>query len=322
MGNLNFLCFFVSRFFCLLFILLCFIGSAFAGEKEEAVAGLRPFGYDFFAEPAPALQSVSPIVPADYRLGPGDKLLVRYRTPVINEIVHELTVNRNGILAIPDIGEIQVSGLTQAEFRRCLGERLKEYLKEPSCSAELVEPGTLTVFVSGAAVRPGRYTVSALSDTFDVIYAAGGPSYDGSMREIALKRKGKRIAVMDIYRLLLEGVRDAGEMLHDGDIIFIPLTGPKVAVTGQVLRSALYEVKDGTTVAEVLHMAGGIKATAYPHILRLQRIENGRRVERTLDAGALLADSRHADNITVKSGDILSIDEISDIIAGRVAIRG
>jgi hypothetical protein len=76
MGNLNFLCFFVSRFFCLLFILLCFIGSAFAGEKEEAVAGLRPFGYDFFAEPAPALQSVSPIVPADYRLGPGDKLLV------------------------------------------------------------------------------------------------------------------------------------------------------------------------------------------------------------------------------------------------------
>ncbi len=322
MRSLNYLSFFVSPFFCSFFILLCSIGSAFAGENAEIAAGLRPFGYDFFAESASALQSVSPIVPADYRLGPGDKLLVRYWTPAINEIAHESTVNRNGILTLPDIGEIEVSGLTQAEFRRRLGERLKEYLKEPSCSAELMEPRVLTVFVSGAAVRPGRYTVSALSDIFDVICAAGGPSYDGSMREIALKRRGKRIAVMDIYRLLLEGVCDADEMLHDGDIIFIPVTGPRVAVTGQVLRSALYEVKDGTTVAEVLYMAGGIKATAYPHILRLQRIENGRRVERTLDAGAMLADSRHADNITVKSGDILSVDKASDIIAGRVEIRG
>ncbi|MDD3928098.1 MAG: SLBB domain-containing protein, partial [bacterium] len=307
---------------CLSFILLGHAGMTIAGESEKTNDNLHPFGYDFFAGLASVSPGTSETVPADYRLGPGDKLRIRYWTPVINEVSHELAVNRNGVISIPDIGEIQVSGLTQAEFKRRLSDRLREELRDPSSSAELIEPRSLTVFVSGAAARPGRYTVSALSDMFDVICIAGGPSPDGSMREIVLKRRGKTVSVLDTYKLLLDGARDAGGVLQDGDIIFIPITGPRVAVTGQVIRSALYEVRDGTTVADALRMAGGVKSSAYPRILRLQRVENGRRVERTLDAGALLADSRHADNIAVKGGDILSMEEASDLVTRRVEIRG
>lgn len=292
-------------------------------EDAVSTADLKPFGFEFFAG-APSDLTIAPDapVPDDYRLDTGDKLRIRYWTPAIPEVVHELRINDSGNVQIPDIGDVRAAGLTREEFRRKLRERLVEQLKAPSFSADLIETRTIVVFVTGSARRPGRYTVKAESNLFNVIYAAGGPSDEGSMRRVTLRRKNETVAITDLYKFLLKGVSDRDVVLKDQDTIFIPVAGARVAVKGQVVRPALYEVIDGMTVSDALDLAGGLRASAYPNILRIERFENGRRVERTLDAQAILSDRANPDNITLLNGDVLSVESVAGAVRQQVRIKG
>lgn len=288
------------------------------------IAQLRPFGYDFFATAPTTDFTVAPktTVPPSYQLGPQDKLRIRWWTPTIPETTHEITVAENGAVGIPGVGDIQAMGLTMDQFRQRLGQRLREQFKSPSFSADLLEPRTITVFVSGAARRPGRYTARGDANLFNVIYAAGGASEQGSLRRVTLRRGNRVVVEMDVYRFLIQGELAGDVPLMDQDIVFFPSAGPRVAVMGQVSRPAIYEAKEGERVLDVLNMAGGMKASAYPRILRLRRVEEGRRVERTLDAQAFLADPNHPDNLVVRDGDVISIENVSATVRERVTIRG
>lgn len=297
--------------------------SAEVTKTTGADQVLPAFGADLFAG-APTTTTVNPNqpVPAGYRLGPGDKLRVRYWTPLIPETTHEVVIDRNGKISLPDIGDVVVSGLTQSTLRTRIGERLKETLKDPSFAADLIETRSVTVIVTGAAKRPGRYTVSAMADLFDVAYACGGPSDQGSMRRVQLRRRDNTVAVLDAYQLLAGGKRGPADQLEDGDVVFFPTVGSRVAIRGEVIRPALYEVTDGATISEILVLAGGTKGSAYARLLRLERYENGRRVERTLDAKAIAADSHHPDNLVLADGDVLTLTNASAKIYERVSIRG
>lgn len=294
-----------------------------AADNTDIFKTLPLFGADIFdgAQTSNVVNPQQPI-PADYVFGPGDKLRVRYWSPVIPEVTEEPTVSRNGIITIPSIGDINVSGLTMIQLQNKLGARFKEMIKDPSFSVDLIEPRMLTIFVTGAAKKPGCYTVSALSDMFDVVYACGGPSSQGSMRKIELKRRGASAAVLDIYEVISGAGRNTGVRMQDQDVIYFSTTGPRVALQGEVITSAIYEITDGTTLLKLLELSGGIKGAAYTKLLRLQRFEDSRRIERTLDAGAVAANSSHNDNIILKDGDILTLENISPKVYERVSIRG
>ncbi|MDH7569243.1 MAG: SLBB domain-containing protein [Armatimonadota bacterium] len=292
-------------------------------SPEAGAEPLTPFGYSFFAS-APTDFTVAPDVPipASYVLDKGDKLRIRYWAPTIPETTTEATVAEDGSVTVPGIGDVQASGLTREQFRQRLGARLREQLKNPSYSAELIDTRTINVFVAGAARRPGRYSVKAESNLFNVIYAAGGAADEGSLRRVILRRANRVVAEMDVYRFFMEGDLGPDVVLQDQDVVFFPITGPRVGVAGQVARPALYEILEGTRISDALRMAGGLRSSAYPRILRLRRFENGRRVERTVDAQALLADPNHPDNVLLRDGDALTVEMVTPQVRERVNIRG
>lgn len=294
-----------------------------AALKTDGNDAALPFGADLFtgATPTTTVNPEQP-VPAGYIYGSGDKLRIRYWTPLIPEVSIEAIVNRNGMVTLPDIGDIMISGLTQSALHVKLGARLRETLRDPSFAVDLIEPRKVSILVTGAAKRPGMYTVSAVADVFDVVYACGGPSEQGTMRRIEHKRGNTTISVLDTYEILIGGKRARKDSLNDGDVIFFPTVGPRAIIKGEVIRPAIYEISDETTVAELLMLAGGAKASAYTRLLRIERFENGRRIERTLDITAILADPKHADNIRLKDGDSLSMENVSAKIYERVSIRG
>ncbi|NLC56664.1 MAG: hypothetical protein GX774_07510 [Armatimonadetes bacterium] len=284
---------------------------------------LKLFGFDFF-DAAPAGDTVAPDVPipAGYRLGENDQVRIRYWAPAITETTVEAAVSRNGFVVLPGLGQVTAGGLTREQFRQRVGQRLREHYKNVSFTVELVETRTITVFVTGAARRPGRYTVKAEANLFNVIYAAGGASPEGSLRQVILRRRNRQVATMDVYQFLTAGELPAETLMAEQDVVVFPVAGARVTVGGEVARPAIYEVLENDRVADVLTLAGGMKASAYPRILRLRRVEEGRRVERTLDAQALMADRTHADNVVLRDGDILTLENVSSQVRDRVSVRG
>jgi protein involved in polysaccharide export with SLBB domain len=282
---------------------------------------IRPFGFDFFAG-APGEVAPPQAVPEDYHLGRGDRIRVRYWTPLVPDVTHEVVVNAAGVLPIPEIGDVPATGLTLPEFRERLLARVREQFKNPSVAADLIETRTISVFVAGAARRPGRYTVNALTGLFNVIYAAGGPTEEGSLRRVTLRRQNQALVSMDVYKFLLDGITDTDLVLQDGDTIVFPVAGPRVTIRGQVARPAIYEILDGTTIADIAALAGGLRPSAYSRVLRLQRIEQGRRMERTLNAEAVLSNPRHPDNLVLRAGDEIDVENVTDQVSQRVTIRG
>ena len=261
-------------------------------------------------------------IPAGYRLGENDQVRIRYWAPAITETTVEAAVSRNGFVVLPGLGQVTAGGLTREQFRQRVGQRLREHYKNVSFTVELVETRTITVFVTGAARRPGRYTVKAEANLFNVIYAAGGASPEGSLRQVILRRRNRQVATMDVYQFLTAGELPAETLMADQDVVVFPVAGARVTVGGEVARPAIYEVLENDRVADVLTLAGGMKASAYPRILRLRRVEEGRRVERTLDAQALMADRTHADNVVLRDGDILTLENVSSQVRDRVSVRG
>lgn len=312
-------------YFGVLFACLLLVGAAMRGwtsETEETAREIRPFGYAFFAETHATTGAPVTAVPADYRLGPHDKLRLRYWTPSLPETAVEEFIKENGAITVPGIGELKAAGLTLEAFSKRFDSLLKEQLKQPACAADLLEVRTITVFVTGAARHPGAYALKATAGLFDAVLAANGAADEGSLRHIALLRDGKPVTEQDTYRFLLTGANAQFVPLQDRDTVFFPLTAARVAVAGEVARPAIYEYLTGQHVADALALAGGLKAAAYPGLLHLQRVENGQRVERTLDARALLANAKHADNMPLQDGDVLAVERVPARIRERVIVHG
>ena len=127
-----------------------------------------------------------------------------------------------------------------------------------------------------AARRPGVYTVSALSSLVDALFASGGPTVQGSMRQIQLRRGSAVVTEFDLYGLLIHGDKSKDVKLQSGDVIFIPPAGPQAAVTGSVRNPAIYELRENETLASLLADAGGVTSVAAEARVSIERIENHR----------------------------------------------
>jgi len=244
------------------------IDSGFIRTRGASPAS-RVFGVDVFHRSTTQfLPLLSGPVPPDYRLGAGDQLVLILTGDV--ELAYTLQVTREGFMLIPQVGQVFVSNLTLDQLRDVLFARLGRVY-----SGVKRGPGATTrfditvanvranqVYVVGEVTQPGAYQISSLGTALTALYAAGGVTERANMRDIVVQRAGKTVATLDLYDYLLRGETRNDIRLETGDVIFVPVHGTRVDLAGAVVRPAVYELKRGQSLADLIQAAGGFRPDA------------------------------------------------------------
>lgn len=260
-------------------------------------------------------------VPPNYTIGPDDELRIHVWGQV--NFRADVRVQRSGDIYLPQVGEIHVADLPASELDEHLRAAISRVYKNFDLTAEVGQTRAVQVYVAGEARRPGVYTVSSLSTLVDALFASGGPSTSGSLRRIELRRGGTTVTVFDLYELLIRGDKSKDAPLQSGDVIFIPPVGPQVAITGSLRNSAIYEMREGETLAEALADAGGTSAVAAQERISIERIDEHRdrhTMEIAFDQAGLRTPMADGDLIQVLS--ILPKYEKTVILRGNTANPG
>ncbi len=280
---------------------------------------LRPFGTELFGSPQETEPPADIASAADYILGPGDNVIIYLWGRV--EKAYNLTLDREGKVFVPRVGQIIAWGLTLEQFTHKVKEQFSKVYSDFDITVSLGKVRSIRIYVTGEVQKPGAYTVSSLTSLFNAIYIAGGPNGRGSMRNIKLMRKGRPKEVVDLYNLLLAGDNSTDIKLRTGDVIFVPVAGAMVAIRGEVKRSALYELKGGETALDLLALAGNPTPEAYLDRVMLERISDAGEWE-VLDLNLNVEKSDSTNNVTLKDGDHLTVFSIFDVNTNMVAICG
>lgn len=285
-------------------------------QPQSQNTSLEPFGYDLFAgTPTTFAPATNIPVPSTYIVGPGDTVIVQLYGQ--QNATYELVINREGELMFPEIGPVSANGLSFAELRELLQTIVSNQLIGQSVSIAMGPLRSIDVFVLGEAFRPGSYTVSSLSTMTNALFVSGGVTSVGSLRNVRLMRRGQLVTELDLYDLLLRGDTSGDARLQPGDVIFVPPIGRTVGITGEIRRPAIYEIKDETTIAEVVTLSGGLTPTAYPAASRIERInESGERTLIDLDLSDL------ANSPSLADGDLVQINSIMNQLEDVVLLAG
>ena len=213
-------------------------------------------------------------VPPDYIIGPGDELRIRVWGQV--NFQANVRVDRAGEIYIPvtQIGPVHVAGLPYSELQAHLREAIGRVYRNFELLADVGKIRAIQIYVAGQARRPGVYTVSSLSTLVDALFASGGPSVQGSLRDIQLRRGSDTVTQLDLYDFLVRGDKSKDVKLLSGDIIFIPPAGAQVAVIGSVRNPAIYELKPNQSLADLISDAGGASTVASDARISIERIVN------------------------------------------------
>lgn len=235
---------------------------------------IRRFGADLIAGDRMTRADADTVaeVPADYVVGVGDELRVTIWGGVEADL--RLVVDRSGRISIPRVGPILVAGVKQSDLGPTLEQRVGQVFRNFKLSATLGKVRSVRVYVTGFATRPGAYTVSALSTLVNAVMLSGGPSTAGSLRRIELRRVGKPTTTLDLYDLLVRGDKSADRTLQAEDVIHFGAIGEQVALIGSVNNPAIYELKPGETVNDLIGMAGGFAAVGDRRRVLIERLEN------------------------------------------------
>lgn len=285
------------------------IEAMLSGQVPSTVSTrLKQFGYDLFRTTVSTFAPVADVpVGPDYVIGPGDRFNI-FMWGRMNT-TYPVQVNRNGEIAIPKVGMLSVTGLTLAQLEKFLFHTLSRYYKDFQMSVTMDRVRTITVFVVGQAVNPGSYSLSSLSTVYNALFAAGGPSKQGSMRRIKLIRNHETLRTIDLYDFLLKGDKSQDERLQSGDTIFIPDIGPVVGVAGNVKRPAIYEMNGQMTLGEAIDLAGGVTPVGYLQRVQLERIvAHEKRIVEDFDLSGFAKEKDSSKlNIPLKDGDVIKI---------------
>ncbi len=284
---------------------------------------LRQFGYDLFRTMPASFGPTSdaPVGP-DYILGPGDTLQAYMWGMVDN--VFTLPVNQRGEIFLPKVGTFPVRGMALGEARRLIQEQLSRQFSGFRMSLSLTELRSVQAYIVGEVARPGVYTISSLSTVTNTLFASGGPSKLGSLRQISLIRNNRTIGTLDLYDFLLKGDRSKDFRVESGDTIFVPAIGPVVAITGNVKRPAIYELKGATRVHDVLRqMAGGVTPTGYLQRVQIERVKaHEERIVLDLNLSAVYRGGDARGNVLLEEGDIIKIFPIDTKVYNAVNVEG
>jgi polysaccharide biosynthesis/export protein len=282
-------------------------------NKEE----LKQFGYDLFAGVPTTFAPATDIpINSDYVIGPGDTIEIQLFGKTSSQF--SLVVQRDGSVNFPDLGPISLTGLSYVEMKQLLTSRVKQQMIGVNISITMGELRSIQIFVLGEAYKPGSYTVSSLSTMMNALVSSGGVTKVGSLRNIQLKRRGKVVATMDLYDLLLRGDTSGDARLLPGDVLFVPTIGKVASVGGEVKRPAIYELKNEKTAQQLLNLAGGLLPNAYPNVAVIERISNtGDRTLLNLDLS-----KNNQKKTKIQNGDLLKIPSILDRMDNVVILSG
>ncbi|MBI4208574.1 MAG: SLBB domain-containing protein [Deltaproteobacteria bacterium] len=285
-------------------------------KEVELRKGLRQFGYDLFRQKRSTFtpESESPVGP-DYIIGPGDELTVTLWGIV--EGIFQLKVSPEGEVTLPKVGVVSVAGIRYGELESYLKEQLSRYYKDFNIRVTLQDIHRIQIYVVGEVQKPGRHSVSSLSTAFHALFIAGGPTKDGSLRSIQVKRNGQVIQQIDLYDLILKGDARQDIRLQNGDTVFVPLIQRVVAIAGEVYRPAIYEVKEDAILNELMEMAGGGLASSSNARIQIERFEgNERKTVQDVRMNGEMATTRLSDL------DLVKVYPIYPKVWGKVSLEG
>ena len=279
------------------------------------------FGVDVFQRTTTQfLPLLAGPVPPDYKVGPGDNLVLILTGEV--ELAYSLQVTREGFILIPQVGQVFVSNLTLGQLRDVLYTRLGRV----HSSVRRVNPTTRfditvanvranQVYVVGEVTQPGAYQVSSLGTVLTALYAAGGVTERANMRRIDVQRLGKTVATLDLYDYLLQGETRSDIRLETGDVVFVPVHGTRVQVRGPVIRPAIYELKAGETLDDLIKSAGGFRPEAARQRVKITRVlppaERGTQATARVAIDVPLVDALPP-RFALEDGDEIQVDALAD----------
>ncbi|WP_233077986.1 SLBB domain-containing protein [Rheinheimera soli] len=285
--------------------------------EVAATPASRRFGMAMFdAE----ISTFAPIdnapVAENYRLGPDDIVLLQLFGKQNSS--DELKVSRTGTVSLPEIGPVNVNGLTVAQASDLIVNKVREAMIGVDAVVTMGKLRTINIFVAGEAKTPGMFAVSALTNVTQALYVAGGVSEIGSLRDIQIKRNGETVARFDLYDLLLRGDNSADVQLKHGDVVFVAPLKATVEATGEVKRPAIYEIKSGETIDNLLSMVGGTKAGAYPQSVMLERFDSNN-LRNLLNLDLTNAVNKQ---MSLRDGDVLRVYATSPRVEHQVTLAG
>lgn len=285
--------------------------------KKTGEQALKPFGYDLFSQYPATFNPISNVpVPSNYTVGPGDVIdVLLYGN---QNHAYQMIVGRDGRINFPQLGPINVGGQLFSAVQSQIESRVSHQMIGVRASVTMEETRSIQVFVMGDALQPGSYTISGLGTITSALYAAGGIQKTGSFRRIELKRNGVLVSTLDLYDLLIHGSTANDAKLLQGDTVFVPPVGATVAIDGQVKTPAIYEVKNETSPAQMIALAGGLTADADISKATLTRIlPNGERVVLPLDLTAA-GGAREG----LRNGDLISVPRLRPTLDSAVILQG
>src|SRR5437762_4022900 len=280
------------------------------------------FGVDVFRRTTTQfLPLLAGPVPPDYKLGPGDDLVLILTGDV--ELTYSIPITREGFILIPQVGQVHVVNLTLDQLRDVLYSRLGRVYSGVRRTANATTRFDVTVanvranqvYVVGEVAQPGAYQISSLGTVFTALYAAGGVTERAKLRGVEVQRDGKHIATLDLYDYLLRGDTRADVRLETGDVIFVPIHLSRVRVSGAVLRPAIYETKTGETLADMIAASGGFRPDAALERVKVARVlPPEARGTQTTARGTIDVPMKNgvAPRFALEDGDVVQVDALSD----------
>ena len=293
--------------------------SQFQRFVQESTGRLLPhFGAELFDNPQAYAADAAAPAPAEYVLGQGDEVRIQIWGAV--DFAGTQTIDRNGQINLPKIGTLNLSGVQVKDLEATLRKHVATVFNNVTVNASLGKLRGITVYVVGQARQPGTYNLSSLSTLVNALFASGGPSANGSMRGIQLKRAGKTITTLDLYDFIGQGDKSKDAALQPGDVIVIPPAGPRVALTGATDLGAVYEIKLGTTLKDILALGGGLPALTSAQKALLERIDTApAAVNRQVQSLVLNAQGLAQ---PLKDGDVITLLPISPAFVNAVTLQG
>jgi protein involved in polysaccharide export with SLBB domain len=290
-------------------------------EFEQMVAdsvgrALPLFGQSLFLQ---APSTFSPVdwmqVPSDYIIGPGDELQIKVWGQV--EANLRVIVDRSGQIYVPQVGEISVAGLHYGDLESHLQSEISKMFKNFNVTANIGRLRSIQVVVVGNARYPGTYTISSLSTLVNAIFVSGGPAPQGSLRNIQVRRDGTTITDFDFYDLLIKGDKSKDVRLQPGDVLYIPHVGPLVAISGSVNTPAIYEMKDNSTLNDLIEIAGDLSTVADTSKITIDRL-----VDHQARKALEFPYDEQSRALPLKDGDIVRVFSIVPRFEDTVTLRG
>lgn len=281
----------------------------------------RIFGLELFSNKNISFQpSFTMPVSSDYLIGFGDEIVAEVWGN--SQQSYRSKVDLNGNISIPNVGLIHVGSLYFGAVQQIITNRLTTIYRDLSSgnpqtfvSVSLGKIRSIKVSIIGEVYAPGSYTLPGTASAFNALYLSGGPTRNGSLRNIKVIRAGVVVDTLDVYDFLINGNTKQNPGLTDGDLLLVSTFSQRVRVGGQLQRQKIFEMKESETVADLIKFAGGFTELAYKYRIELFRINGRQREFKDVE------DKEFA-GIKLANGDSLYVDSIINRYTNRIQLVG